>query len=299
MRSVHSIIRYFLAAAVVLTAAACSSGDDGIVLGGGGSKPAQPTGSLAARLEMPAPLAGNRVIAHWTISGTDSILTYCLEYDSDKYHSRWVAFRFDGATRARNVGRKDYSIRPQYPRDPQLTDRYIEDDASFNGYQHGHLCASADRLYSRLANDQTFYMTNMSPQKGDFNGGYWTRFEEFVQRCGRSAAFADTLYVVKGGTIAEGQYSHRVARSRMVVPKYYFIALLKVKNNVYSAVAFWVKHDSYGYDFDHQAPASVVAEHAVSVDELEELTGIDFFHNLPDAVESTVESGYVAANWGL
>ena len=85
----------------------------------------------------------------------------------------------------------------------------------------------------------------------------------------------------------------------MVVPKYYFIALLKVKNNVYSAVAFWVKHDSYGYDFDHQAPASVVAEHAVSVDELEELTGIDFFHNLPDAVESTVESGFVAANWGL
>ena len=82
--------------------------------------------------------------------------------------TEWVAFRFDNAMREKQVARKDYSIRPQYPKDPLCTVT-TSNDASFSGYDHGHLCASADRLCSRLSNDQTFYMSNMSPQMGDFN----------------------------------------------------------------------------------------------------------------------------------
>ena len=302
MRRIHEIIlSAILTATVLSTVAACADDEDNVILGGGGQKPVTPpSNGLLARMEVPATLAGNDVIAHWDVIGGDSVLTYCLEYDRRQYHSRWVAFRFDGRTRKTRVGRKDYSIRPQYPADPKLPAGVgIENDASFNGYQHGHLCASADRLYSRTANDETFYMTNMSPMLKDFNENYWVTLEGLVQKKGRDATFADTLYVVKGGAITDNYVLRRVASGRIVVPKYYYMALLKVKNGNYSAIAFWMEHKRYGYSGDTKAPPSEMKQHALSVDRLEELTGIDFFHNLPDVVEQSVETQCFPSAWGL
>lgn len=288
-----------IAVAVVFTVTACGDDDDDIIWGGG-SKPATPgSGDVRSRMEVPATLPGNDLITHWDTSSGDKVLTYCLEYDRSKWHSRWVAFRFDGKTRARNVGRKDYSIRPQYPADPELPAAVaIESDASFNGYNHGHLCASADRLFSRMANDQTFYMTNMSPMMGNFNSHYWATLEGLVQRLGRDASFADTLYVVKGGSINDGQVIRRVASDRIVTPKYYYMALLRYKGGTYSAIAFWMEHKDYGYNSSN-APVSAMKQHAVSVDRLEQLTGINFFHNLPDVVETAVEQQCNTSTWGL
>ena len=297
MTSLKSIFQYILAAMVLFTVAACSDDDDNIVLGGDGpSGEVFVTGDVPSRLEVPALKAGNQLIAHWTNDYKGKVLNYCLEYDYDKYHSRWVAFRFDGTTAEKRVQRKSYDIKPQYPKDPELKRNYIEDDRSFNGHDHGHLCASHDRLYSRDGNDQTFYMTNMSPQKASFNQKYWTKFENHVQTLGRDRSFADTLYVVKGGTIADGQFSGRVANNRIVVPNYYFIALLKVKNNTYSSIGFWVSHTNYDAG---QSDKKALREKAVSIKELERLTGIDFFHNLPDKIEEQVEKSYSLAAWGL
>lgn len=302
MRNIPRIIlSAILTATVILTVAACADDEDKVILGGGNKQPVTPPSrKLLARMEVPATLDGNDIIAHWDVIGGDSVLTYCLEYDRRQYHSRWVAFRFDGRTRSKLVARKDYSIRPQYPADPQLPAGVgIENDASFNGYQHGHLCASADRLYSRTANDETFYMTNMSPMLADFNGNYWATLEALVQQKGRDATFADTLYVVKGGSIDDAKVLKRVASGRIVVPKYYYMALLKVKNGNYSSIAFWMEHKSYGYSGSGKAPLSDMKQHAVSVDDLEELTGIDFFHNLPDVVERSVETQCLPTAWGL
>lgn len=300
MNRLYHIVRLLTIAAVAFTAASCGEDDD-IVLNGGAS-PSVPPGSApvtgpAARLEVPALRSGNKFIVHWSVEGKDSVMTFCLEYDRAKYHSRWVAFRFDDRTRPKNVSRKDYGIRPQYPADPLLPAyEAIESDASFNGYQHGHLCASADRLYSRTANDNTFYMTNMAPQIGSFNGKYWAAFEAQVQKLGRDKAFSDTLYVVKGGTIADGQVLKYVASNRIPVPKYFFMALLKVKNGAYSSIAFWMEHKDYGATPPNSRE---MAGRAVSVDELEERTGIDFFHNLPDNVEVAVENICLPGAWGL
>ena len=278
---------------------ACGDDDDNGLwgTGSGNTQPVLPaTGAEKQRLEVPAMELGNDFIAHYD----GDVMTYCLEYDRSKWHSRWVAFRFDNKTRAKAVSRKDYSIRPQYPADPKLpTEVAIPSDASFNGYQHGHLCASADRLYSRTANDQTFYMTNMSPMIGNFNGGYWATLEGLVQKLGRNVNFSDTLYVVKGGTIQEGMFSKRVASSRIVVPKYYYMALLRYRGGNYSAIAFWMEHKDYGNNFNNQASTATMRQHAVSVDELETLTGIDFFHNLPDAVEVQVEKQCAPSDWGM
>lgn len=279
---------------------ACGDDDDNDFWGAGGSGNTQPvlpaTGAEKHRLEVPAMELGNDFIAHYD----GDVMTYCLEYDRSKWHSRWVAFRFDNKTRPKKVSRKDYGTRPQYPADPKLPSGVaIPSDASFNGYQHGHLCASADRLYSRTANDQTFYMTNMSPMISNFNGGYWATLEGLVQSLGRNTSFSDTLYVVKGGTIQDGMFSNRVASSRIVVPKYYYMALLRYRGGTYSAIAFWMEHKDYGNSFDNPANIATMRQHAVSVDELEEKTGINFFHNLPDAVEVQVERQCAPSEWGM
>jgi len=299
MNRLRSLFKYAMAAAVSFTAVACSSDSDDFIFGGGGTPPATTLSDVSSRIEVPRLNPQNKLITHWTTEGQGKVMNYCLEYDAGKYHSRWVAYRFDNLTRQVKVGRKPYEVKPQYPKDPSLISQYIPDDASFNGYQHGHLCASADRLYSRASNDQTFYMTNMSPQKGDFNGGYWTRFESFVREKAKAQGLADTLYVVKGGTITEGDYSHRVANSRIVVPKYYFMALLQYRFGKYSAIGFWMGHDSHGYSYNNQAPRSELNKRAVSIQWLENRTGIDFFHNLPDAIEKKVEKELNLSDWGL
>ena len=83
-----------------------------------------------------------------------------MEYDKSKKHSRWIAFRFDNQTKQQNVSRSD----EPFDADPAIGSQYQRVQADFGkqGYDRGHLCASADRLYSREVNEQTFYYTGSS-----------------------------------------------------------------------------------------------------------------------------------------
>lgn len=297
------LFSYLLVAAVTLAAAtSCDDDELGYILAPGSTSASSSATSFTpaavrARLEVPQLLAGNELVYHPVKLGADSVLNFCVEYDPRLHHSRWVAFRFDKALAAKSVGRKDYSIRPQYPADPDCASS-LPDDVSFEGFDHGHLCASADRLCCTEANWQTFYMTNMSPQYSRFNQDYWTSYESYVQGLGRQADFADTLYVVKGGTILPAQtlqYIHP-GGMQMPVPAYYFIAMLKVRNGAYSALGLWVPHEASPRG---SGSLTDIRQHAISIDELEELTGINFFHNLPDFVEGAVESICMPGAWGL
>ncbi len=142
----------------------------------------------------------------------------------------------------------------------------------------------------------TFYVSNMSPQVGHFNQKYWTALEGLVQDLGRNSAFADTLYVVKGGTTDRnvGVLKY-VANGRVPVPAHYFMALLKVKNGVYSGIAFWLENKNYG----KTGTTADMRKHAISIAQLEHNTGINFFHNLPDAVEQRVEKDFTLSAWKL
>lgn len=289
---------------LVLTIAiiAISCGDDSpnwTPSNGNGNSSYTPSSDIAARMETPRILSDGLtvVVSHDVAINGKKVVTYELEYDKSKFHSRWVAFRFDGNTRAQSVGRSD----EPFMDDPSLSSTLHIGYKGFGpGYDRGHLCASADRLYDRTANEQTFYMSNMSPQLSSFNQGYWVTLESQVQKLGRSKTFSDTLYVVKGGTIKEGQIKSYITRNngnKVAVPKYYYMALLKVKNGVYHSIAFWMEHKEYGYSYNNKAPLSEIMSHAVSVNELEQLTGIDFFPNLPDATEEKVEDQKDINTW--
>ena len=226
-------------------------------------------------------------VAHYASDNYgDTRLNFSLEYNYASRHSRWVAFTFYDKTAESNTGRSD-----AWSYDPQLIEwTNNETDYRGSGYDRGHIMASADRLYSRTANEQTFYYSNITPQVGSFNSGIWLELEGAVRGWGKNNSFRDTLYVVKGGTIREDQVLHTIGKSEIVVPKYNYMAVLSKKGDNYKSIGFWFENRYYPEPY-------ILENHAVSISELEELTGIDFFHNLPDEIESVVETRKRISDW--
>lgn len=240
----------------------------------------------AERIELPrlSGRAQDLFVVHRTKDGT---INYSLEYDTERYHPRWVAFVFDQQTAASvHKGRSE-----AWAWDPKVPSEYSTDNLfSGSGFSRGHMVASNDRQYSLEANKQTYYYTNMSPQRKAHNEGVWLRLEQTVQTWGRNPSFRDVLYVAKGGTIADGQIEDRRVRNKIVVPKYYYMALVvKKPNGEYHGIAFWTEHRDYAN--------KALRPLAITIDKLEELTGIDFFHNLDDEIENRVEAEEPANNW--
>ena len=263
------------------------------------------------RLEFPHLKGGsnNIVLIHTVASlGRDNV-NYSVEWDTDLHpegwndggtlrSQRWSAYTMHNGNSSSKTDRKPRDYHgdfTEYPNDPLLSSQYqFTSDPYSYPYQHGHIFPSADRAYSynNEANKQTFYMTNMQPQIGDFNGGVWANMEAQVRKW-NSRNFRDTLYIVKGGTIDHATNILRTIGSgsnRIPVPKYFFMAVLcknsSPTNGGYKAMGFWIEHKS--------SSDSSLSKYVVNIDELERLTGIDFFCNLPDIYENAVEALPVA-----
>ena len=266
-------------------------------LAGNGSNPVpdpeKPSG-YASMLEIPALKGGsmNQFITHTTKRNGKDYPTYSLEYSYKYKHSYWIAYRFDNTTGG-NVGRNE-----AYKPDPELPSQYAakHNDYTNSGYTRGHLCASSDRQYSKEANQRTFYMSNISPQSGNgFNqsGSAWNTGEDKVQAWGYNISRStDTLYVVKGGTIGEGMIKGYI-KNEIAIPKYFFMAVLFRSGDNYKAIGFYMPHENLKDDPDKKDPK----KYLMSIDALEQETGIDFFHNLPDNIENTVEATYNVNDW--
>lgn len=263
----------------------------------------------ARRLEMPRLDSDNIFNCYTTTEQKKETVTFSIEYDKVKRHAKWVAFTFDRNTAQKNWNRSDWKNDP-FKSDPLLDDNICNghSDHRKDNYDRGHLCASEDRTYAQEANAQTFYYSNISPQLREFNQrGPWLRLENQVREWGgcndNIAPIGDTLYVVKGGTIRDGEYydsrgKHGVIvknykkMNGIVVPAHYFMALLSYKDNSFIGIAFYIEHKV------HKNTTPLV-DYAISIDSLEALTGIDFFCNLPDRTEKSVESKCDPAQWGL
>lgn len=257
-------------------------------------------------LEFPKVKGGSsEVIVHST---TQYGMTYALEWDHTKRAQRWTCFEITAANRVKNWSRykwnstswggDPFQLDPKVPKNEQppvrgeFSGSYYPDGGK-SYYQRGHICASEDRVYSKDANEQTFYMTNMMPQVGNFNGKIWAKLEERVRTLALST---DTLFVCKGGTIDNSEQILGYTRSRFIVPRYFFMALLAKNKLGYKAIGFWVEHLNEDHSNDK------LGIYAVNIADLEKKTGIDFFCNLPDDIEKQVETldiDNVKRAWGF
>ena len=246
---------------------------------------------VACRMEIPRLKGGsdNLFIVH-TVPTYG--VNYCMEYNYTLRAQWWSAFRWDNSNTLKTVSRTDaWAPDPLIPKAYQTN----QSDYSGSGYTRGHIVASEDRVNSRQANEQTFYYSNMQPQFYGFNteGIWWNVENRLIRDKYNTKLFRDTLYVVKGGTIAQGKYQ---MVKGIPAPDYFFVALLCKRNDIpenngYSAIAFWMRHTA-NTDDNYK-------NYAVSIDRLEELTGIDFFCNLPDDIENAVENKLDYSKWKL
>lgn len=256
------------------------------------------------RLEFPKLKGGNSVVVTHKVSGSYDAdgINFCTEWDNDKKSQRWSCYQMHSGFGG-NSGR--YADNPQYPLDADLKaaggtylDRPSEDYSRGDyfwgsGFDHGHICPSADRTFNKQANKQTFYLTNMQPQYNKFNAGIWEVLEDKIRKWTNAQA-NEILYVCKGGTIdKESNILQRIG-GKLIVPKYFFCAiLLKTKTGSYRAAGFWFLNEN------NNREEEPLGDYIVSIDELESKTGIDFFCNLPDDVENRVEKSVSVRDWGL
>ena len=154
--------------------------------------------------------------------------------------------------------------------------------APFGGYAgsyaRGHQLPSADRQCCDEANAQTFYGTNMTPQLNEHNSGIWSDLEGKVRGYANTS---DTTYVVTGVILSSTSKKEKDSYGNSVtIPDAYFKALLKYSTKstlgTWNAAAFYLEHRKY--------TGGISKEHSMSIDELEAITGIDFFVNLSAVV---------------
>lgn len=303
-------IRFFVLFAVLCVGfASCGGGDDddnggGTTTANNANKNEVTDEKAVSRLEFPRLKGGNSVVIVYRTSDNNTYdadrVNYCVEWDCDKKAQRWSCYQMHkGYTGDYNRVVDGYMNDTSLPSGSYYTDDYY----SHSGYQHGHICPNYDRRYSYYANYQTYYFTNMQPQYAKFNGystkgddqgeGLWVRMEGKIRDWTPSDK-NDTLYVCKGGTIDnESDIIERI-QGKLIVPKYFFMACLLKKNGSYSAIAFFAEQKNQWGTNDS------LYDYVMSIDQLEERTGIDFFCNLPDDIENSVESKTPGKNfWAL
>lgn len=228
-------------------------------------------------LECPRLSGGNNnyFVTHWA----NGRVNFSLEYDITRYCPRWVAFVFDHTTSQINhTGRGKWHWDDEIPAQYNISDYYRN-----SGYDRGHMVASQDRQYSTQANNGTFIYTNICPQTHSFNAGIWKRLEQKVQTWGRNNKYGDIIYIAKGATLDDDKIEPYRLGDKIVIPKYFWMALIAKKNNNYYGIGFIVPHE----DTDNRV---TIKDLAVSIDDVERFADIDLFHNFPDEVENNVEA---------
>ena len=198
---------------------------------------------------------------------------YTLSYSEEHEQAEWVAYEL---TRNEILG--------QFPRqDAFRSDPLVEtgsaalDDYRKSGFDRGHLAPAADMKFDAVAMRESFLLSNMSPQDPRFNRGIWKRLEAVVRQF---AYDAGAVHVVTGPVLTESGY-RRIGINQVSVPEYFYKVVLDFTEPELKAIGFVLPNTG------SEAPLEVFAR---SVDEVEDLTGLDFFAELPDHLESALES---------
>ena len=238
-------------------------------------------------LELPA--MDNPNLGYYTHSfktNGKSYRNYSFGWSQKDRVALWVAYPLCKLYTNGSVGRTE-----AWALDPLLGE---DSAAPFGGYAgsyaRGHQLPSADRQCCYDANAQTFYGTNMTPQLNAHNEGIWSSLENKVRNIANGS---DTTYVVTGVIVSASSKKERDSYGNSVtIPDAYFKAVLKYSKSstlgAWNAAAFYLEHRAYS--------GSVSKEHSMSIDELEEMTGIDFFVNLPAKVGEAAAAKLEAAD---
>ena len=236
-------------------------------------------------MELPGAVAGGNYLINTYYEG--AVRNYTHLYDTDTYTSMWVAYPLN----SRYMGNQPRPNKWSYS--SMIDSKYQVNlkNRSYNDkYSRGHLIPNASRNGFKDMQLQTFFVTNSVPQiQNRFNSGIWSSLESALQ----SLASAEEIFIVTGvafNKVGEDKaVSYTTARDDtkdVPVPNYFYKVVLKVnvEDRAVSSAC------SVGFWFEHKPYTDTFVNYAVSVDQIEEWTGFDFFVNLPDSIETLAES---------
>lgn len=217
-----------------------------------------------------------------------------LEYSEAHEQARWVAHIIlpdvtEGAVGRTNDFRPDPKVTTGTAVEEDYFLKYLQPDSSYKydgfGYDRGHLAPSADFRWSLRALSESYYYSNMSPQVAEFNREGWAALEALLR--GYIYDHPSTqLYVVTGPVLEEDLPVIERSVNKVAIPKRYFkVAVdLQAKRGI-------------GFIMPNQAIDYPLETYALSIDEVEAITGLDFFRKLSPEEEALIEGQIDKAAW--
>lgn len=193
---------------------------------------------------------------------------YTLDYNEDHEQANWVYYTLTPNDLIGSESRND-----SFKADPKVNSGSATlADYTKSGFDRGHLAPAGDMTRSSKAMRESFYLSNMSPQAPSFNRGIWRTCESYVR-----GLATDSIYIVTGPIFKNNIGA--IGTNNVTIPgAYYKIAYRPSQNEI---VAFIIQN---------KKGKKELHEYRVTVDEVEEVTGIDFFYQLPDKLEKELES---------
>ena len=207
---------------------------------------------------------------------------YTVSYNKDLKIPNWVAWELSLEKLIERESRTDKFLPdPDLPEDEAVT----TNDYKGAGMDRGHMCPAGDNRWHWKAMQESFYMTNICPQDHNLNRGDWKELEE---ACRKWAQAEGKIYIVCGPILYKQKHRTIGKQHRVTVPEAFFKVILCTTSTPPKAIGFIYKNASGNHPLD---------SYVNSVDEVERITGIDFFPALPDDVEDKVEASYNLSLW--
>ena len=235
----------------------------------------QPSSTVtdAQGLELPAPLK----------NVPETILKrkgYTVSFNSRLNIPNWVAWELNRDKLVERESRSDKFLPdPDLPADKAVT----TDDYKHSGWDRGHMCPAGDNRWHWRAMQESFYMTNICPQHHNLNRGDWNELE---QKCRKWVKKDSCLYIV-AGPIFYDRKPQTIGEHKIAVPDAFFKVILSLHK----------KPKAIGFIYKNNEGDNPLDSYVNTVDEVERITGIDFFPALPDDIERTVEASYNLKDW--
>jgi endonuclease G len=207
---------------------------------------------------------------------------YSLSFNHKYQQANWVAYC--SSRTSTNLGNK-IKRSNNFTADPLIKGTDLSLDYEKSGYDRGHLAPAADMGFSKITMLESFYYSNMSPQLPGFNRGIWKQLEEQTRNW---AIEYDSLYIVVGPIFSDSMKV--IGPHQVAVPNAYFKVILDNHKGMEKMIAFIMKNEK---------SKNSLQSFTVSVDSVEEFTGIDFFPLLDDPLEMSLENLLCLKCWKL
>ena len=217
-------------------------------------------------------------------STTDQIIKhnyFTVSYSEKDEQAEWVAYKVTLNNFNSTIKRTN-----DYRSDPYVKTKSAETyDYQGSGYDMGHLAPARTMSHNYRSMSESFYLSNISPQVSAFNRGIWKKLEQKIRYW---AAMNDSLFVVTGPILKVP--IDIIGDNDVTVPRSFYKTLLSFKNGKIKGIAFVMPN---------QQSNQSIYTYATSIDEVEKITGIDFYHNLNTQIQNEVEANDDIKKWAL